>query len=138
MELLLFIHIPIEFTNVCVDIDKRAMYLTHTCISLQNFPLCFVHATYIAYVSLENREGKFATQYNLLKRPRRNLVWSTLDFHRFLQKPDRDCGDGRDEEGLRQLNGVILTASECLIVRLFVNLKNVSFGPDFTDPTKRQ
>lgn len=80
-----------------VDIDnQRVIYIVaHTSISLYNFPLCFVHATYTAYVLLENRDGKFATQYNLLKRPRRNLLWNTLDFHRFLQKPDRDRGDGR-------------------------------------------
>lgn len=74
--------------------NQHMIYLTHTCVSLSNFPLCFVHA-YTTYVSFENRDGKFATQYNLLKRPCRNLLWSTLDFHRFVQKPDRDRGDGR-------------------------------------------
>jgi len=62
---------------------------------LYTFLSAFMHATYTAYVFFETRDGKFATRYNLLKRPHRNLLWSMLDFHRFLQKPDRDYGDGR-------------------------------------------
>lgn len=36
--------------------------LTHTCVSFYNFPFYFVHAAYTAYVSFENRDGKFATK----------------------------------------------------------------------------
>lgn len=78
--------------NVRVDIDNQR---DSTHVSLYTFFSTLYRATYTAYVSVENRDGKFATQYNLLKRPRRNLLWSTLDFHRFLQKPDRDRRDGR-------------------------------------------
>lgn len=95
----IFIHTFIEFINMCIDIGNQCD-LIHIYVSLYNFPFYFVHAGYTVYVSFENRNGKFAIQYNLLKRPRRNLLWSTLDFHRFLRKPDRDRGD-EDEEGLR-------------------------------------
>lgn len=81
------------YKYACRYVDnQRMIYNTHAVLYPTSLSaLCML----IPHVSFKNRDGKFATQYNLLKRPCRNLLWSTLDFHRFVQKPDRDRGDGR-------------------------------------------